>query len=911
MGMHIDDVSPRDDNTISIFNRDYQSVSGKALCCALAADGGRAYLGGHSGVWRSDDGGDTWRHLEWPQPPAGSTSVSGALVVTTIYDLLISPANPDIVLAAAGRDGRRPDQSGIWRSADGGATWRRVHVFTRNGVVEIASCLAVAPDDPAVMFAAGGFAVARSTNGGVTWTESVPPFQNLWERVRYITCGPLEGRRRRRVYAAGNGLWYSRDGAVSWTLDPMPFALGAPADGPGFCARSIGIHPQNPRRLYVSTFERNDAIDNTEGIVWRGEYPPIDSDGPGAWMRLAPMLLGFGGTTASGTGFVVPHVAPNGEFYLLASDRRTVQSCVGEAALSSDWIRIEDVNCHLDPHGLALTPDFRRQLPFGPKVADAGRILLVNDGGANVSTTGAMSWTNGTGLSTLGIVNVAVAPQPEGGPAVCMGMGDNSGYASPDGGLSWKTQAYLGGDNDCAFADPRQRSRVIVFAPRDGKGNEEQGVGRGVIHLYVNPQGAAPDTAHGTPHLQRIPGAPPLASDIIEALNSDDPVGALNRLNAAWSVVSWFYNLGYRPLVMTPRGEAPAPDGDFVVIRFSDDGPELVRTLQMSTITTAEHWRTGQTSDGPGVHAFQQGPPLPDPAICIVQASGGHRAPVFYVGDQDTESPRNGRQRLWKWTEGMDAWQQLVPPPGAPSAQAPVKALRYYVDPYRPNLLYVVGLTHVHRSDNGGATWMVDQSLERAVTNDYVFPFASVYDGNPGQALIRDMLFDPDRPGARFAVGPAGVFHTLDGVTWTHLILSEATAMRPNNAAYDFVSCPRALYVATSNRGLLRVSPLPPDWDYPLQTLQGAEGRITMLRVHDLGTAYGPPDDRIDAEVIIWLDTEPDKAFGFQLRDDANRPAADGMLSLLRDSFNRGRSVRIDFSRSSCRTGRIIRVIER
>jgi hypothetical protein len=508
-------------------------------------------------------------------------------------------------------------------------------------------------------------------------------------------------------------------------------------------------------------------------------------------------------------------------------------------------------------------------------------------------------------------VNVAVAPQPEGGPAICMGMGDNSGYASPDAGLSWKTQAYLGGDNDCAFADPRQPSRVIVFAPRDSKG-DEQGVGHGVIHLYVNPQGGAPDTAHGTPHLRAIPGAPPLASEILEALNSDDPAGEVKGLNAAWSVVSHFYNLGYRPLVMTPRGEAPAPDGDFVVIRFSDDGPELVRTLQMSTITTAEHWRTSKTSDGPGVPAFQQGPPLPDPAICIVQASGGHRTPVFYVGDQDTPEPRRGQQRLWKWTEGMAAWQQLVPSPtGAPSGQAPTKALRYYVDPYRPNLLYVVGLTHVHRSDNGGVTWVVDQSLERAVTNNSVFPFTSIYDGNPGQALIRDILFDPDRPGARFAVGPAGVFHTQNGVEWTHLILSEAMAMRPNNAAYDFASCPRALYVATSNRDLIRVSPLPPDWDYPLQTLQAAEGRITMLRVHDLGTAYGPPEDRIDAEVIIWLDTEPDKAFGLQLRDDANRPAAEGMLRLLRDSLNRGRRVRIDFSRSSCRTGRIIRVMER
>jgi hypothetical protein len=77
MGLHIEDVSPRDDNTELHFNRDYQSVAGKALCCALSTDGARAYLGGHSGVWRSDDGGETWWHLEWPQPPPESPPSPG------------------------------------------------------------------------------------------------------------------------------------------------------------------------------------------------------------------------------------------------------------------------------------------------------------------------------------------------------------------------------------------------------------------------------------------------------------------------------------------------------------------------------------------------------------------------------------------------------------------------------------------------------------------------------------------------------------------------------------------------------------------------------------------------------------------------------------------------------------------
>jgi hypothetical protein len=72
-------------------------------------------------------------------------------------------------------------------------------------------------------------------------------------------------------------------------------------------------------------------------------------------------------------------------------------------------------------------------------------------------------------------------------------------------------------------------------------------------------------------------------------------------------------------------------------------------------------------------------------------------------------------------------------------------------------------------------------------------------------------------------------------------------------------------------------------------------GRITLLRVHDVGTAYGPSSDQIDVEVVIQLDSEPGKAFGFQLRDDANKSTREGMLSLLRDAFNNNRTVNIDY----------------
>ncbi len=73
-------------------------------------------------------------------------------------------------------------------------------------------------------------------------------------------------------------------------------------------------------------------------------------------------------------------------------------------------------------------------------------------------------------------------------------------------------------------------------------------------------------------------------------------------------------------------------------------------------------------------------------------------------------------------------------------------------------------------------------------------------------------------------------------------------------------------------------------------------GKLSLLRVHDVGTGYGPPSDFIDVEVVIWLNNQPGKAFGFQLRDDAQRPARQGMLDILRDAFNNNWKVTIDYN---------------
>ncbi len=72
-------------------------------------------------------------------------------------------------------------------------------------------------------------------------------------------------------------------------------------------------------------------------------------------------------------------------------------------------------------------------------------------------------------------------------------------------------------------------------------------------------------------------------------------------------------------------------------------------------------------------------------------------------------------------------------------------------------------------------------------------------------------------------------------------------------------------------------------------------GQLSLLRVHDLGTGYGPPNDEIDVEVVVQFVGDTTRAFGFQLRNDDNGPARRGMLDLLRDGFNNDWHVWIDY----------------
>jgi hypothetical protein len=72
-------------------------------------------------------------------------------------------------------------------------------------------------------------------------------------------------------------------------------------------------------------------------------------------------------------------------------------------------------------------------------------------------------------------------------------------------------------------------------------------------------------------------------------------------------------------------------------------------------------------------------------------------------------------------------------------------------------------------------------------------------------------------------------------------------------------------------------------------------GKIVFLRAHDLGTAYGPPNDQLDVEAVFILNAIGDGAYGFQLRNDDKLPARQAMFSLLRDAFVNNLPVTADY----------------
>jgi hypothetical protein len=79
------------------------------------------------------------------------------------------------------------------------------------------------------------------------------------------------------------------------------------------------------------------------------------------------------------------------------------------------------------------------------------------------------------------------------------------------------------------------------------------------------------------------------------------------------------------------------------------------------------------------------------------------------------------------------------------------------------------------------------------------------------------------------------------------------------------------------------------------EQIRTASGKLSFLRVHRLGSGFGPSSDFIDVELVIGIQGAKG-GFGATLRNDNNRFAHQGMLDLLRDVFNSDTSVEVEYT---------------
>jgi len=136
----------------------------------VAAEGPLWSPGGDRGLFKTTDGGDTWK------------KILGGGEYTGVNELHLDPRDPDVMYAVTHQRFRNVaalinggPESGIYKSTDGGSTWREL----TNGVPEEDKGrigLAVSPLDPDIVYATielahrkGGF--YRSDDGGESWTK--------------------------------------------------------------------------------------------------------------------------------------------------------------------------------------------------------------------------------------------------------------------------------------------------------------------------------------------------------------------------------------------------------------------------------------------------------------------------------------------------------------------------------------------------------------------------------------------------------------------------------------------------------------------------------------------------------------------------------------------------------------------
>jgi photosystem II stability/assembly factor-like uncharacterized protein len=258
------------------------------------------------GLYKTTDAGKTWaKVLAGPNPSTGCSSVT------------MDPTNPAVLIAglwdfrrkgwtfrSGGEGPTAPSGSGMFRSADGGATW--TSMATAKGLpaapwgrIEVSH----APSDAKVVYAlieSKASALYRSGDGGATWELRDASQMMVW-RPFYFARLIVDPTNPDRLFKPNLGLIVSEDGGRSFAA-----AGGGPFSGGGGGTHGdwhdVWINPTNPKHM----------IGGDDGGLW------LSYDGGNRWWK--------GGNL------------PISQFYHVSVDDRDPYQVYGGLQDNSSWV---------------------------------------------------------------------------------------------------------------------------------------------------------------------------------------------------------------------------------------------------------------------------------------------------------------------------------------------------------------------------------------------------------------------------------------------------------------------------------------------------------------------------------------------------------------------------------------------
>lgn len=292
-----------------------------------------------AGMFRSDDGGETWSHR-------------GLSKTWHIGEIAIHPENPDIVyVAALGKLWSTNSERGIFVTKDGGKTWNHaVYISDRIGAIDIV----IAPSDPDVVYASmwennpgisgPGSTVYKTDDAGNTWKEMASglPDGDATGRIGLA----VSYSNPEKVYALVDNLnkpkneaaevYRTLDGGKSWKRTHSDELMIFP--GIGWYFADIYVNPKNDEEIYTlgvrlaRSSDGGKSFRNVNGSIFHlnpNRATPLHLDMCEMWIdpeNPERLLLGNdGGLYQSynrGATWLHHNTIPAGEFYDISVDNQ-------------------------------------------------------------------------------------------------------------------------------------------------------------------------------------------------------------------------------------------------------------------------------------------------------------------------------------------------------------------------------------------------------------------------------------------------------------------------------------------------------------------------------------------------------------------------------------------------------------